>query len=128
MLVTCASPDVEPRGTDVLYEVIEGHLDAFLDAASQQGRRVPGYVVRELSAYLECGIASFGFALLRCSGCHHAEVVAFSCKRRGFCPSCGGRRMSQTAANLVDKVFPEVGVRQWVLTLPMVGSRCVSWS
>jgi hypothetical protein len=23
--------------------------------------------------------------------------VAFSCKGRGFCPSCGGRRMSDTA-------------------------------
>ena len=32
--------------------------------------------------------------------------------------SAGGRRMSDTAAHLVDRVFPEVPVRQWVLSLP----------
>ena len=45
-------------------------------------------------------------------------VVAFSCKGRGFCPSCGGRRMSELAAHLVDRVIPRVPVRQWVLSLP----------
>ena len=35
-----------------------------------------------------------------------------------FCPSCGGRRMADTAAHLVDRVFPNVPVRQWVLSLP----------
>ncbi|MFQ5764582.1 MAG: transposase, partial [Rhodospirillales bacterium] len=43
---------------------------------------------------------------------------AFSCKGRAFCPSCGGRRMADTAAHLVDRVLPDVPVRQWVLTLP----------
>ena len=40
------------------------------------------------------------------------------CKRRGFCPSCGGRRMAEQAAKLVDHVLPHVPARQWVLTLP----------
>ena len=39
--------------------------------------------------------------------------------RRGFCPSCGGRQMADTAAHLVDRVLPEVPVRQWVLTVPV---------
>ncbi len=47
------------------------------------------------------------------------KLVAFSCKRRGFCPSCGARRMAQTAAHLVDHVIPHVPVRQWVLPLPI---------
>jgi len=51
--------------------------------------------------------------------CTHEKLVAFSCKRRGFCPSCGGRRMTQTAAHLVDHVVPNVPVRQWVLSLPI---------
>ena len=46
------------------------------------------------------------------------RLVAFSCKRRGFCPSCGGRRTAERAAHLVDHVFPNVPVRQWVLSLP----------
>ena len=45
--------------------------------------------------------------------------MAFSCKKRGFCPSCVGRRMSDVAAHLVDEVFPEeVPMRQWVCSLP----------
>ncbi|MCP4308375.1 MAG: transposase, partial [bacterium] len=55
---------------------------------------------------------------LHCDACGHDRLVPFSCKRRGFCPSCGGRRMADTAAHLVDCVLPEVPIRQWVLTLP----------
>ncbi|MBN8507362.1 MAG: transposase [Burkholderiales bacterium] len=60
-----------------------------------------------------------GFLRLRCAECGHDRLLAFSCKRRGFCPSCGARRMSQTAAHLVDHVIPHVPVRQWVLSLPI---------
>ena len=45
-------------------------------------------------------------------------VLPFSCKGRTFCPSCGGRQMAQTAAHLVDRVLPDVPVRQWVLSVP----------
>jgi hypothetical protein len=46
-------------------------------------------------------------------------VVAFSCKGRGFCPSCGARRRFDTALWLVDRVIAGVApVRQWVLSLP----------
>jgi hypothetical protein len=45
-------------------------------------------------------------------------LVAFSCKLRGVCPSCGGRRMCQTAATVCDRVLPDVPLRQWVLSVP----------
>jgi len=44
--------------------------------------------------------------------------VPFSCKKRGFCPSCGARRMADTAALLADEVFPSVPLRQWVISFP----------
>jgi hypothetical protein len=44
--------------------------------------------------------------------------VAFSCKRRGFCSSCGARRMADSAAHLVDEVLPKRPIRQWVLSVP----------
>ena len=44
--------------------------------------------------------------------------VAFSCKRRGFCPSCVRRRMADVAAHLVDEVLPEEPIGQWVCSLP----------
>src|SRR5262249_57826159 len=44
--------------------------------------------------------------------------VAFSCKQRGLCPSCGARRMCDVAANVTDAILPSAPVRQWVLSLP----------
>src|SRR5262245_10541607 len=46
-------------------------------------------------------------------------LLAFSCKRRGLCPSCAGRRMAQTAAHLVERVLPWVPTRQWVVSVPV---------
>jgi len=73
---------------------------------------------KELDAYLDCGLLCRGFARLYCTACDETRLVAFSCKGRGFCPSCCGRRMCATSANLIDYVLPEVGLRQWVLTFP----------
>jgi hypothetical protein len=75
-------------------------------------------VERELREYLTCGVMARGFARFRCRGCARELLVAFSCKGRGFCPSCCGRRMCALAAHLVDGVFGDLPVRQWVLTLP----------
>lgn len=58
------------------------------------------------------------FARFRCVGRGFDGLVPFSCKSRALCPSCGGRRMTERAAHLVDHVFPRVPVRQWVLSLP----------
>jgi len=55
---------------------------------------------------------------VRCEDCHAEKFVAFSCKRRGFCPSCGARRMTDSAALLADEVLPAKPIRQWVLSLP----------
>jgi hypothetical protein len=101
-----------------LYEVVRAGLESFLARARAQDRTVPRFVERELRAYLGCGILAHGFVRVRCDACRAERLVAFSCKGRGFCPSCGGRRMADTAAHLVDRVLPEVPIRQWVLSLP----------
>ena len=44
--------------------------------------------------------------------------VSFSCKRRGACPSCAGRRAAACAIQLVDAVFPSTPTRMWTLTFP----------
>jgi hypothetical protein len=79
---------------------------------------LPQFVRKELEGYLECGMLCRGFARLRCDGCEETRIVAFSCKGRGFCPSCLGRKMAQTAAHLVEDVLPPVALKQWVLTFP----------
>jgi hypothetical protein len=102
----------------VLYGVVQQELETFLARAQERERPVPRFVERELRAFLRCGILAHGFVRVHCDACGLDRVVAFSCKGRGFCPSCGGRRMADTAAHLVDRVLPDVPVRQWVLSLP----------
>jgi ribosomal protein S27E len=76
-------------------------------------------VQREFEEYLKCGRLEHGFLRVRCDRCHEEKLVAFSCKRRGFCPSCGARRMVESAALLIDEVLPPMPLRQWVLSLPI---------
>ena len=71
-----------------------------------------------MRAYLSCGVLACGFLRLQCESCGKDRLLPLSCKGRSVCPSCGGRRMVDTAAHLVDRVFPRVPVRQWVLSLP----------
>jgi len=99
----------------LLYQVVEQHWPAFRDRAEQAGG-LPKFVVDEFEAYLRCGILEHGVVHLACQRCGESSVVGFSCKRRGFCPSCTGRRMSDIAARLVDEVIPEVPTRQWVFS------------
>jgi len=107
----------DPEAT-VLHAVFRRHLEPLLARLEGEGRPLPGFVTRQLRAYLRCGILAHGFHRWRCEDCGRSRLVAFSCGSK-VCPSCAGRWMAQTAANLVDHVFPrEAPVRQWVLTLP----------
>jgi len=99
---------------------VQQHAATFFEQAeAAAGADLPQFVRDEFDASLECGILAHGFLRLRCGDCSHYKLVAFSCKRRGFCPSCGARRIVQTAAHLLDHVIPRVPVRQWVLSLPL---------
>ena len=79
---------------------------------------MPQFVEREFREFLLCGVFEAGVARFQCEGCAREHLVPFSCKGRAWCPSCGGRRMTERAAHLVDAVLPWVPVRQWVLTMP----------
>ena len=105
----------------VLYHVIAEHLETFLASLADdpEAKGLPAYVQREFYDYLRCGILAHGFLRLGCDTCHHELLVPFSCKRRGFCPSCAGRRMAQMAAHLVEQVIPWVPTRQWVVSVPI---------
>ena len=119
---SCGSPAVyhrrQPERTG-LYRVVQAHLATWLALHDDGcGGHAPALTEREFRRYLECGILAHGFARARCPDCGHDFLVAYSCKGRGICPSCTTRRMVETAAHLVDHVFPRLPVRQWVLSLP----------
>jgi len=110
----------DPQG-GVLHRVLRENLETFLaraQGAGNDGRGVPGFVEDELRSHLRCGVLAHGLIRVHCGKCRKDDLIALSCKRRGFCPRCGGRRMTELAAHISDHVLPDVPVRQWVLTLP----------
>ena len=109
----------EPEKT-VLYGIVRDQFATFLAEAGERypSGSVPPFVEGEFRRYLDCGILARGFARVHCDACSHDLLVAFSCKGRGFCPSCATRRMSDAGAFLVAHVLPDVPMRQWVLSLP----------
>jgi len=116
------SPVYAPKNPSqgVLYQVVRDHFETFrAEAARVSGRDgLPRFIEEEFRGFLRCGFLAGGFARFRCNRCGVDRLVPFSCKGRAVCASCGGRRMAERAAHLVDHVFPDVPVRQWVLSLP----------
>jgi ribosomal protein S27E len=102
----------------LLYQLVKEHYPAFVTQLAAEGKVLPDYVHQEFEAYLKCGRLEHGFLRVQCDSCHAEQLVAFSCKRRGFCPSCGARRMAESSALLVDEVLPHRPMRQWVLSVP----------
>jgi hypothetical protein len=121
--VASRSASYEPRRpcAGLLYRIVQEHWETLRADAGRlrDGEGLPSFVEDEFRNFLRCGWLAGGFARFRCGGCGAERLVAFSCKGRGFCPSCGGRRMVERAAHLVDAVIPDVPVRQWVLSLPL---------
>ncbi len=132
----CTAP-YRPRHPErtVLYHVVQHHLESWLAERRAADDPPPRHVEEDFRRYLDCGLLCRGFARVRCKGCGHEFLLAFSCASRGVCPSCGARHMAETAAHLVEHVFPQVPVaapahpalaalmhpcmsRQWVVALP----------
>jgi hypothetical protein len=111
----------EPRSPaqGVLYQVVREYYETFRARAERvcDDGGLPRFVQAEFEGFLRCGFLAGGFVRFQCARCRHEHLLPFSCKARAICPSCGGRRMAERAAHLVDQVFPVVPVRQWVLTL-----------
>ena len=104
----------------ILYQVLQPNIDGFFRGleSNPDQKPLPYFVRKELEKFLNCGLLRHGFIRLKCSDCSESLLVAFSCKCRGFCPSCAGRRMSERAINLTDGVIPFVPTRHWVLSVP----------
>ena len=49
-----------------------------------------GFVDEQVQRYQDCGLYENGFARVRCPDCRAEYLLAFSCKTRELCPSCGG--------------------------------------
>src|SRR2546421_3258526 len=121
MAPAVATYDPRQPSHTVLYHVIADHLETFLASldADPDATGLPAYVQREFYAYLQCGILAHGFLRLGCHRGRKGLLFPFSCRRRGFCPSCAAGGMAKSGAPLVECVIPGVPTRQWVVSVPI---------
>ncbi len=103
----------KPRASP-LWQCVNRHLPE-LRAAGRVRRAVEENV---LERYLECGDLHRGFARIRCGGCGHDLLLAFSCKTRYFCPSCHQKRVLAYGDWVESSVLRPVPHRQYVFTVP----------
>ena len=85
-----------PQATDY-YRCVEDHLETFFQVYEKRFERTYGffrpYLQKVIYRYLDCGDLHNGFARVKCKDCNHEYLLAFSCKRRHFCPSCHQKRV-----------------------------------
>ena len=95
----------DPYSSDLHSLIRENYRQVFFNKENI-GVHLPYHLEREFKKYLRCGNLAFGMARFHCSLCQKDKLVAFSCKGRTLCPSCTGRRMSDTAKHLIEEVIP----------------------
>ncbi len=55
---------------------------------------------------------------VKCEDCGHEYLLAYSCKRRHFCPSCHQKRVVEFGEWLCEVVLKYVPYWQWVFSIP----------
>ena len=70
------------------YQLVQSTLNTFIQNREIEGKPLPENITQEFDAYLKRGIPAYGFIRLICGTCKTEQITAFSCKKRGFCPSC----------------------------------------
>jgi ribosomal protein S27E len=91
----------QPRHPEctVLYRVLFHYLERFLSEYESRFERDYGYfrpIIKEVvEKYLDCGNPHCGFARVRCRECGSEFLLCYSCKTRGFCPSCHAKRLEE---------------------------------
>ncbi len=78
------------------------------------------YVKQVIYRYLDCGILHNGFARVKCEDCNYEYLLAFSCKRRHFCPSCHQKRVVEFGEWLCQEVLKAVPHRHFVFSIPKI--------
>jgi len=106
------------------YQCVEDHFEIFEqvydDRFAKQYGFFRSYVKMVIYRYLDCGILHNGFARVRCKDCGHEYLLAFSCKRRHFCPSCHQKRVVEFGEWLCEEVLKAVPHRHFIFSIPKI--------
>jgi len=110
------NPFKNPLNRLVLDNLAE--FEARLKEAPDGKPRPHPCVITALEKFTECGVLRYGAVRYRCPECGHDIFVAFSCKRRGLCPSCDAKRSAIMVTAALDRLLPPARYRKWVLVIP----------
>jgi hypothetical protein len=106
----------------VFYRVLFHYFEEFLREYESRFMRDYGYfrpVIQDVvEKYLDCGNPMCGFARIRCPDCGEERLLMFSCKTRGFCPSCHAKRREEWGEWMREELLLDVPHRQVVFTVP----------
>ena len=105
------------RLVDRYYEQVKGVWEERFEHAYGFWR---GFVDDVVHAFLACGDFEGGFARVFCDSCRSEFLVAFSCSRRGLCPSCAAKRAAIFGAFLRQEILEEVGHAMWTFSIPKI--------
>jgi hypothetical protein len=112
-----------PQSSDY-YRCVEDHFETFVQVYEERFERPYGfcrpYVKRVIDRYLECGDLHHGFARVKWRDCHHEYLLAFSCKRRHFYPSCLQKRVVEFGEWLCSQVLKKGPQRHIVFSIPKI--------
>jgi ribosomal protein S27E len=93
----------------VLYRVLFHYFERFLAEYESRFKKEDGFlrtVIKEVvDRYLDCSNPKCGFARIRCPDCGELRLLMFSCRTRGFCPSCHAKRLEEWGETVCFKVL-----------------------
>jgi len=106
------------------YQCIEDYYKEFKKTYDRRFSQKYGYlrshIEKVIYQYLDCGILHSGFAMVKCRYCNHEYLLAFSCWRRHFCPSCHARRVVEFGEWLCGNVLKKVPHKHFVFSIPKI--------
>ena len=68
--------------------------------------------------FLRCGLLEHCFARFQCRACKDELLLAFSCRQRGLCTSCGAKRSAAWGRWVREELVRPVAHRHLVFTIP----------
>jgi hypothetical protein len=102
--------------------VLFHYFDRFLTEYESRFEKLYGFlrpIIKDVvERYLDCGNPRCGFARIRCPDCHTEHFLMFSCRTRGFCPSCHAKRLEEWGEWVRENLLLDVPHRQVVFTIP----------
>ncbi len=106
------------------YQCVEDPLETLEQVYEDRFKWTYGFsrthVKKVMERYLDCGNLQNGFAKIKCEDCGHEFLLAFSCKRRHFCPSCHQKRVVEFGEWFFQNVIKAIPHRHFVFGIPKI--------